>query len=91
MAGHTYWPGEVALRGEAIYRERIQQLVEPAKKGDFVVIDVETGDYEIDAGDAAATRKLLDRKPNAVTYGIRVGYRAAYSHVGGFRAPKADD
>lgn len=91
MSGHTYGPGEIPARGEAIYRERIQQLVEPAKKGSFVVIDVETGDYEVDAGDAAATRRLLDRRPNAVTYGIRVGYRAAYSHVGGFRVPKADD
>ena len=55
MSGHTYGPGEIAVRGEAIYRERIRQLVEPAKKGSFVVIDVETGDYEVDAGDAAAT------------------------------------
>ena len=91
MSSHTYGPGEIAVRGEAIYRERIQQLVEPVKKGSFVVIDVETGDYEVDAGDAAATRRLLGRRPGAVTYGIRVGYRAAYNHVGGFRAPRADD
>ena len=91
MAGHAYEPGEIAARGKAIYRERIQQLVDPAKKGSFVVIDVETGDYEIDAGDAAATRRLLDRRPDAVTYGVRVGHRAAYSHLGGFRVPRADD
>ena len=90
MAGHSYGPGEVAVRGEAIYRERNQQPVEPAKKGSFVVIDVETGDYGVDAGDATATKRLLDRRPNAVTYDIRLGYRAAYSHVGGFRAPRAD-
>ena len=91
MAGHIYKAGEIAIRGEAIFRERIQQLVGTAEKGSFVVIDVETGDYEVDKGDAAATRKLLDRRPGAVTYAIRVGHRAAYSHVGGFRAPKADD
>ena len=91
MSGHTHEPGQIAVRREAIYRERIRQLVEPVKKGSFVVIDVETGDYEIDAGDAAATRRLLERRPNAITYGIRVGYRAVYSHVGGFQAPKADD
>ena len=60
-------------------------------KGNFVVIDVESGDYEIDAGDAVATRRLLDRRPTAVTYGIRIGHRAAYSHVGGFRVPTHDD
>jgi hypothetical protein len=91
MARRTYEPGQIAIRGEAIYRERIQQLVNPAKKGSFVVIDVETGDYEVDAGDAAATRRLLDRRPGAVTYAVRVGHRAAYSQVGGFRAPKAND
>ena len=91
MSEHINEPGEIAVRGEAIYRERIQQLVDPAKKGSFVVIDVETGDYEVDAGDAPATRRLLGRRPDAVTYGIRVGYRAAYSHVGGFRAPRAGD
>ena len=83
MAGHTHEPGEVAIRGEAMYRERIRSLVEPARKGSFVVIDVESGEYEVGAGDAAATRKLLDRRPDAVTYAIRVGHRAAYSHVGG--------
>ena len=91
MASHTYGPGEVAVRGEAIHRERIQQSVQPGKKGSFVVIDVETGDYEVYEGDASATRRLLDRRPNAVTYGIRVGYRAAYSHVGGFQAPRVND
>lgn len=88
-ADRTYGPGEISARGEAIYREQIQSKVEPAGKGKFVVIDVETGDYEIDAGDASATRRLLERRPSAVTYGVRVGYRAAYS--GGFWNPKYDD
>ena len=91
MASRTYKPGEVAMLGEAIYRERIQPLVGTPKKGSFVVIDVESEDYELDAGDAVATRKLLDRRPEAVTYGIRVGYRAAYSHVGAFSEPNSDD
>ena len=91
MAGRAYEPGEIAARGEAIYREQVQSQLESVEKGSFVVIDVETGDYEIDAGDAAATRRLLDRRPTAVTYGVRVGHRAAYSHVGGFRMPNPDD
>ena len=93
MAGRAYGPGEVAARGEAIYREQIQSQLAPASvaKGNFVVIDIESGDYEVDTADAVATRRLLDRRPNAVTYGVRVGHRAAYSHVGGFRMPKRDD
>ena len=91
MAGRAYEPGEITARGEAIYRERIQPRVGSVEKGNFVVIDIETGDYEIDTGDAAATRRLLDRRPAAVTYGVRVGHRAAYRHVGGFQMPKRDD
>ena len=90
MSDNNYGPGEVGLRGEAIYRERVWKLVNPAKKGSFVVIDVESGDYEVDPSDAAGTRRLLERKPGAVTYGIRVGYLAAYDHLGGFRASRAD-
>ena len=91
MSDRENQPDDLAARGEAIYRERIQPQVEAIKKGSFVVIDVESGDYEIDARDASATRRLLDRRPKAVTYGVRVGHRAAYSHVGGFRTPVPDD
>ena len=88
MSGNTYGPGEIALRGESIYRERIRKVAKPANKGNFVVIDVESGDYEVDSSDAAATRRLLERKPGAVTYGICVGHRAAYGHLGEVRNPR---
>ena len=91
MAGREYEPGEIAARGEAIYRELIWSQIGPVEKGTFVVIDVDSGDYEIDARDATATRRLLKRKPAAVTYGVRVGHRAAYSHVGGFWMPRHND
>ena len=87
MAGTIYGPGEIAALGEAIYREHIQPRVGSVEKGKFVVEDVETGDYEVDSDNAAATRRLLKRRPDAVTYGVRVGYRAAYRHVGGFGTP----
>ena len=91
MAGAAYGSGEITALGEAIYKERIRSQVESAEKGKFVVIDVETGDYEIDSDDASATRRLLKRRPDAVTYGVRIGYRAAYSHLSGFGTPKNDD
>lgn len=81
MAGQTHKPGEIAVRGEALYREGIQQLVGTVKKGSFVVIDVESDDYEVDVSDAAATRRLLDRRPDAVTYAVQVGNRAAYRYA----------
>ena len=78
MANHTYSSEEITARGEAIYRERIRNLVEATEKGKFAIIDIETGDYEIDTRDATATLKLLERRPDAITYAVRIGYRAAY-------------
>ena len=72
-------PEEIGLRGEAIYREKIRPLVEPAQTGKFVVIDVDSGDYEIDAEVLAASARLRERRPGAVSYGVRVGHSAAYS------------
>ncbi len=83
MTTRTYSPKEACARGEAIYREKIRRLVEPQEHGKFVVIDIETGDYELDANDATATRRLQQRRSDAVIYGLRVGYRAAYSLGGG--------
>ena len=77
-----YPPGEVTARGEAIYRERILPQIEPPPKGTFVVIDIESGDYEIDERDVAATLRLFKRRPTAMTYAVRVGYRAPYRHTG---------
>ena len=70
---------EVAERGRKLYEERIKALVDPVVHyGKFVVIDVETGDYEIDKRDIVATKRLLERRPGAMTYGVRVGFLAAY-------------
>ena len=73
---------EVAARGDAIYRDRILSQIEPPPKGIFVVIDIESGDYEIDERDLTATLRLLKRRPAAMTYAVRVGYRAPYRHTG---------
>ena len=43
---------DISSRGQDIYRNRIRSLVEPGGKGKFVVIDVDSGDYEVDDRDA---------------------------------------
>lgn len=83
----NYTPEEVESRGEATYEERIRQKVETGNKGKFLVIDIETGEYEIDEDDAAATRRALAKRPAAVLYGLRIGYPSAY-RLGGCFAPQ---
>ena len=73
-----YTPDEVAARGEAIFAQQIRSGLTPADKGTFVVIDIETGIYEIDHDDLMATKRALAKRPGAVLYGLRIGYPAAY-------------
>ena len=80
----------IDARGEAIYRNKIRPLVYPAMRGKIVVIDVDSGDYEIDDEDLKATMKLLARRPNARTWGERIGYKGVES-LGGGMIPDDDD
>ena len=69
---------EIESLGTTIYEREIRHLVEPDETGKFVVIDVYSGDYEIDERDGTATGRLLKRRPGAMTWAVRVGYPAAY-------------
>lgn len=83
MPNTSYTREEIAKRGEAIYDEKIRPHVETGHQGDYVVIDIETGDYEVDPDDLAATRRALAKRAGAVLYGLRIGHPAAY-RLGGF-------
>ena len=77
-----YQPGEVVARGEKIYQEQIKHLVHPAEKGKFLTIDVESGDYELDEKAVDSLLRLRQRRPDAVCFGMKVGYVASV-HFGG--------
>ena len=76
---------EIAARGQRIYEERIRSSVEGTHVGDFVVIDINSGDYEVDPKDINASTRLRERHPGAITFGLRVGFPAAYRLGGRFR------
>jgi hypothetical protein len=84
-----YSPQEVEARGEAIYRQQIRSRVEPGNRGKYLVIDIETGDYEVAADDLEATKRALAKRPEAVLYGLRVGYPTAYTLGGHIAAADA--
>ena len=68
---------DIASVGRAMYK-RILSEVGAAHRGQMIVIDVNTGDYEIADDDLTATMRLTDRKPDAVTWGEGIGYPAPY-------------
>jgi len=87
MPNAKYSREEVAARGEMIYDEQIRSKVESQSKGKYLVLDIETGEYEIDQDDLTATKRILAKRPEAVLYGLRIGYPTAY-RIGGFsKAP----
>ena len=91
MSTEKYTIDEICDRGEQIYEEQIKHLVEPEENGKFIVIDIESGDYEIDEDEIAADERLNERRPDAVGYLGRIGYKAAYCMgFGGARIGYAD-
>jgi hypothetical protein len=84
MSYTKYTPEEVAKRGEALYEQQIRPEVETLHRGKFLVVDIETGVYEIDRDDLIATKRALAKRPDAVLYGVRVGYPTAYQLGGCF-------
>ncbi len=69
-------PSDIARRGETLYDQSLKQQVEPQYIGKYLVIDVETGDYEIGTDYILPTERLLAKRPDAPLYALRIGYRA---------------
>ncbi len=69
---------EVSRLGQKLYNDQIRPIVEEANKGKFLIIDVVSGDYEIDGDDLTACERLLTRHPYGAVFGVRIGYNSAY-------------
>ena len=78
MPPRKYSRDEVCDRGAAIYAAQIKARVEPQENGKFIVIDIESGDYEIAEDMLAASHRLRERRPDSVRFGGMVGSPAAY-------------
>mgnify|MGYP007059432972 CR=1 FL=1 len=80
-----YDHAELKRRAEAIYRRDIGPRFESSRMDEFVVIDVESGDFEIDPVEIEAVDRLYARHPDAQCWMRRVG--APYAHkLGGRRS-----
>jgi hypothetical protein len=70
-----YSKEEFRRRGEEIFEREIRPQVADRGKNEFVLIDIETGAYEVDADELAAADRLRARVPGAQIWGRRVGSR----------------
>ena len=72
----------VVSKGIAIYDAKIRHLVEPERHGEYITLDVKTGEYEVDADDMAANSRMLERHSPENLVSLRIGYPAFGTFVG---------
>ena len=70
-----YSKEEFARRGDEIYDLTVKPQVAESNRGKIVAVDIETGDWEIDASEIAACNRLEARYPDAQIWIFRVGSR----------------
>jgi hypothetical protein len=70
-----YSKEEFAQRGDALYESQIRSQVEEGNHGKIVAINIETGDFEVDASEIAACDRLEISHPDAQIWIVRIGSR----------------
>ncbi|MDQ2730143.1 MAG: hypothetical protein M3Y56_00665 [Armatimonadota bacterium] len=78
MSATRYTSAEIVARGEEIYARDLQAEVEQEHRGEFLVVDIETGRYELDADEVAALKRAVEQSPGPNHYIKRIGYSSAH-------------
>jgi hypothetical protein len=78
--------GQIAEQGRRYYEEKLAKLLEPQHNGKYLVLDVDTGDYEMDQDEFAAYDRLAPRHPGKIFYAARVGQDVMFRIGGRWRA-----
>lgn len=73
-----YSSDEFARRGRELYESNVRDRTRDEDTGRFVAIEIETGMFEIDEDDLAATERLLQRRQDAQIWIERIGSDVAY-------------
>jgi hypothetical protein len=81
--GHPRFTAEeIGARARALYEQSIRAKVEAEHRGKYLVIDIETGEYEIGEDYLTLSRELQARHADAALHIIRIGYPTA-GRIGG--------
>lgn len=75
---------QIVPLGQELYNTKIGPIVETEENiGKFISIDVETGDSEISDEILEPSSRILNRRPDAILYGARIGCDATFAVGGG--------
>ena len=78
---------DISGKAEEIFKRDIEPNTRPDQLRDFVMIDVDSGDFEIDPDELAASHRLRERRPEARIWMRKVG--SPYARRFGGRRPSA--
>lgn len=67
---------ELGERAWEIYYRIRPEVETPDNIGKMIIIDTESGDYEIDDMGIESAHRLYERHPEAKLFGLRIGYNA---------------
>lgn len=82
MSDPIYTKDEISRRGREIYERGIRAEVESGHDGEFLVVDVATGGYEVGEDDDEVFDRAEAKNPEGLFHLMRVG-RAAAHRIGG--------
>jgi hypothetical protein len=68
---------ELARQAEVIYKERLKPRLEAEHRGQFVVIEPDSGDYFLGRTLSEAAWAASKVYPDRPMYGMRIGYPSA--------------
>lgn len=67
----------VCERGQALYDERLKSRLEPAQDGNYVAVDIDSGEYVLATSGSEALSEARKSHPDRVFYLVCVGRRVA--------------
>ena len=82
--GRRYSKEEFSRLGDEVFEKTVRAQLEGKNLRDFLAIDIETGDFEIDENEMKACDRLRERVPDAQIWLRKVGSPIARH----FRSPK---
>lgn len=73
---------ELCARGRALYETRLRALLEPTYRGQYLILDVETGEYAIATEYAPSLVEQQNQHDGRLQYVTRIGERALMRRSG---------
>jgi hypothetical protein len=77
---------DVGRKARELYEARIRHNVEAGNRGRYVVIDVNSGDYEVGDDYTVLTDHVRARHPDPELFTLRIGFPAV-GRIGGRARP----